>query len=198
PFAAGSSSSAVINGAIYVAGGIVGSTTTDQVAVYDPAGDTWTMRPPMPQGRNHAASATDGTFLYVFGGRVGPNAVANGFDTVEIYDPFGDTWYSSDLDPSIAPLPQNRGGTGKAVYYNGEFYVMGGETLNGSAATPQDVYNRVDVYDPLANVWRQAPVMPTARHGIFPLLAAWRIYIAGGGVHSGNSPSTRLEVCTPA
>jgi N-acetylneuraminic acid mutarotase len=198
PFAAGSSSSAVINGAIYVAGGIVGSDTTNQVAVYDPTGDAWTMRSPMPQGRNHAASATDGTFLYVFGGRVGPNAVANGFDTVEIYDPIGDTWHSSDLDPSIAPLPQNRGGMGKAVYYNGEFYVMGGETLNGSAATPQDVYNRVDVYDPLANVWRQAPVLPTARHGIFPLLAAGRIYVAGGGVHSGNSQSTTLEVYNPS
>ncbi len=36
PFAAGSSSSAVIDGKIYVAGGIVGSSTTGQVAQYDP------------------------------------------------------------------------------------------------------------------------------------------------------------------
>src|SRR5262249_22897574 len=99
----------------------------------------------------------------------------------------------SEGDPSIAPLPQARGGMGKAVFYNGEFYVLGGETLNGSGATPQDVYNRVDIYNPATNVWRLAPIMPTARHGIFPLLHAGRIYVAGGGVHSGGSSSTVLE-----
>jgi len=45
--------------------------------------------------------------------------------------------------------------------------------------------------------------MPTARHGIFPLLRAGRIYLAGGGVHSANSQSTIFEVyeadrCGPA
>jgi N-acetylneuraminic acid mutarotase len=197
PFAAGSSSSAVINGEVYVAGGIVNGDTTNQVAMYDPPSDTWTMRAPMPQGRNHTASATDGAQLYVFGGRVGPNAVANGFDTVEIYDPGSNAWRSSDSDSTLAPLPQARGGMGKAVYYNGEFYVLGGETLNGSGATPANVYNRVDIYDPVANWWRLGAVMPTGRHGIFPLLADGRIYVAGGGVQSGGSSSTTLEVYTP-
>jgi hypothetical protein len=36
--------------------------------------------------------------------------------------------------------------------------------------------------------------MITARHGIFPLVIAGRIYVAGGGVHSGDSTSTMLEV----
>jgi N-acetylneuraminic acid mutarotase len=197
PFAAGSSSSAVINGAIYVAGGIVGSTTTDQAARYDPLSDSWTAVAAMPQGRNHAASATDGSLLYVFGGRVGGNFVANGFDTVEIYDPGSDTWRSSETDPTIAPLPQARGGMGKAVFYNGEFYVLGGETLDGSGATPPNTYNRVDIYDPVNNWWRLAPIMPTARHGMFPLLDAGRIYVAGGGVQSGGSQSAVLEVLTP-
>jgi N-acetylneuraminic acid mutarotase len=197
PFAAGSSSSAVINGEIYVAGGIVNNDTTNQVAMYDPPSNTWTILSSMPQGRNHAASATDGALLYVFGGRVGPNAVANGFDTVEIYDPSSDTWRSSDSDATIPPLPQARGGMGKAVYDNGEFYVLGGETLNGSGATPANVYNRVDIYDPVANWWRLGPVMPTGRHGIFPLLADGRIYVAGGGVQAGGSSSATLEVYTP-
>src|SRR5262249_8115289 len=144
PFAAGSSSSAVINDEIYVAGGIVNGDTTNQVAVYDPRSDTWAMRSPMPPGRNHAASATDGALRYVFGGRIGPNAVANGFDTVQTYDPVADAWTSTESGSGLAPLPQARGGMGKAIYYDGEFYVLGGETLNGPLATPSNVYNRMD------------------------------------------------------
>jgi N-acetylneuraminic acid mutarotase len=194
PFAAGSSASAVINGEIYLAGGIIGSTTTNQVAKYNPTTDTWTTLASMPQGRNHAASATDGQRFYVFGGRVGPNVVANGFDTVQIYDPDTDTWTSSESDPGVAPLPQARGGMGKAVFYNGEFYILGGETLDGSLATSANVYNRVDIYNPLTNTWRLGPVMPTARHGIFPVLHAGRIYIAGGGIQAAGSQSRVVEV----
>ena len=108
PFAAGSVSTAVIRGRIFVAGGIVGSRTTDQVARYNPATNTWKVLAPMPFGRNHAASGTDGKKFYVFGGR-GPgsgdaNYVANGFDTVQVYNPVTGKWKLR------APLPQARGG----------------------------------------------------------------------------------------
>ena len=36
--------------------------------------------------------------------------------------------------------------------------------------------------------------MPTARHGIFPLLYGDEIYVAGGGTHSGYSFSNVLQV----
>jgi N-acetylneuraminic acid mutarotase len=199
PFAAGSSSSAVIGNQVYVVGGIVGSATTTQAARYNPATNTWQSIASMPQGRNHAAAETDGQRMFVFGGR-GPgsgsdNVVANGFDTVQIYDPATDSWESS-LDPGsdLAPLPQARGGMGTAVFADGKFWVMGGETLDGSGATANHVYDRVDVYDPAANSWSAGPPMPTARHGIFPVLAGHRIYVAGGGVESGHSSSTAHEV----
>jgi len=199
PFDAGSSSSAVIGGQVYVAGGIVGSSTTTQAARYNPATDTWQAIAPMPQGRNHAAAESDGTRMFVFGGR-GPgsgdgNFPANGFDTVQIYDPATNSWESS-LDPGsdLEPLPQARGGMGTAVFANGEFWVMGGETLNGPGATADHVYDRVDVYDPTTNSWRAGPPMPTARHGIFPVLDGTRIHLAGGGVQSGHSSSTAHEV----
>jgi N-acetylneuraminic acid mutarotase len=198
PFAAGSSSSAVIKGKVYIAGGIVGSSTTARTARYDPVTNTWTELAPMPRGRNHAASATDGRKLYVFGGR-GPgsgdsNTVANGFNTVQVYDPATNTWASSDdAGSNIRPLPQARGGMGKAVFYKNQFYILGGETLTGTGATADHVYNRVDVYNPVSNTWRLAAPMPTARHGIFPLLYAGRIYVAGGGTRAGSSNSSLLE-----
>jgi N-acetylneuraminic acid mutarotase len=154
---------------------------------------------PFQKGRNHAATGTDGQKVYVFGGRgVGSgsnNVVANGFDHVQIYDPATNTW-SASFDPgsTIAPLPIGRGGTGKAVFYKGEFYVIGGETLNGPGAQPGNVYNRVDVYDPVTNTWRLEAKLPTARHGVFPVIYQGKIYVAGGGVNAGFSNSNVLEI----
>ena len=104
--------------------------------------------------------------------------------------------WDSSADPGsvLAPLPQFRGGMGKAVFFQGDFYVMGGETATGSGATAQHVYNRVDIYHPASNTWRQGTPMLTARHGIYPVLDGDRIYVAGGGVTAGASSSALLEV----
>lgn len=205
PFDAGSTNTAVINGKIYAAGGIIGNrvgdwagtATTDRAAVYDPATDQWTEIAKMPRGVNHAAAATDGRKLYVFGGRGGQNVPSNGFDTVQVYDPATNKWTSS-LTGAFARLPQARGGMGKAVFAHGEFYVIGGETSTGAGATSNKVYTRVDIYSPLTNTWRRGPDLPTARHGIFPVLHAGRIYIAAGGVKAGGSSSAVFEVLTLA
>lgn len=200
PFAAGSSASALIDDKIFVAGGIVGHRkTTGRMAVLDPTTGRWTERAPMPLPRNHAASATDGRRFYVFGGR-GPgsgdgNVVANGFADVQIYDPTTDTWTTSaDSGSGLPPLPQARGGMGKAAYVDGEFHVFGGETKDGHGAVSGGVYARVDVYDPVMRRWRAGPEMPVARHGIFPLAIGGRIYVAGGGTRAGRSQSDVLDV----
>jgi N-acetylneuraminic acid mutarotase len=202
PFAAGSSSSAVIGSQVYVSGGIVGSSTTAQAARYTPSTNTWQAIAPMPQGRNHAAAESDGSRMFVFGGRGAGsgdgNVVANGFDTVQIYNPATNTWVSSlDSGSTLKPLPQARGGMGTAVFTNGEFWIMGGETSTGAGATADGVYSRVDVYKPTTNTWRAGAAMPTARHGIFPVLDGTRIHVAGGGVKAGMSSSSVHEVLAP-
>ncbi len=195
PWGGGSVSTAEIRGLIYAAGGIVGTSTVNNTAVYDPVGNSWTPLAPMPIGRNHTAASTDGLRLYVFGGRDGGNFVANGFDDVQIYDPITDTWeWDKDGVSGLAPLPQFRGGMGKAVYYQGEFYVFGGETQNGPGAIPGDnVYDRVDVYDPSENTWRLDTPMPNPRHGIFPIFYEGRVLVAAGGVKAGSSKSDILD-----
>lgn len=201
PYDGGSVSSAVIGGKIYVAGGIVGATpsqpagagTTRRAAVFDPAVNRWSFVRSMPKGVNHAASATDGRKLYVFGGRGGTNVVGNGVGIVQVYDPARNKWTSS-RERTIAAMPIGRGGTGKAVYDGGKFYVTGGETTDGPGATDNGVYKRVDVFDIRTNSWSQGPAMPTARHGVFPVLHAGRIYVAAGGVRSGFSSSAITEV----
>jgi len=196
PWAGGSVSTAYIGGKVYVAGGIVGSTTVNNAAVYDPVADAWTSLPPMPVGRNHAAAGTDGNRFYIFGGRDGGNVPAVGYNDVQIYDPVSNTWqWSGDGTSGLAPLPQPRGGMGKAVYYGYEFYVMGGETTSqGTGQVAGNVYNRVDVYNPVTNTWRLETPIITARHGISPFSADGKIWVAGGGVQAGHSNSTVFEI----
>ena len=168
----------------------------------DPAAGTWTAIAPMPRPRNRAASGTDGERFYVFGGR-GPgsgdgNVVANGFDDVQIYDPQTNAWRISDGTPGApASLPQARGGMGKAVWLDGEFWILGGETLDGPGATSQGVYDRVDIYNPRTNRWRTGPPLRTARHGIFPLLYDNHIIVAGGGTVAANSQTRLVEIIWP-
>lgn len=199
PWSAGSVSTALIGGQIYAAGGIVtAGFTVVNCAVYDPATDTWTTKASMPDsGRNHAAAGTDGAKLYVFGGRRGGNFVDNGYDSLMVFDPLADSWtWSGDGVSGLPALPQRRGGMGKAVWLRGEFYVFGGETLNDPGANPDDVFDRVDVFNPLTNAWRLEAAMPNPRHGIFPVLFQGHIFLAGGGTQSGYSNSALFDTFT--
>lgn len=199
PWEGGSLSTALVGGKVYAAGGIVGSTTTTQAAVYDPTSNTWMAIASMPKGRNHAAAGTDGEKLYVFGGR-GPgsgdgNFVANGFDNVQIYNPASNSWQDSTSSTSnIANMPFGRGGTGQAAFLNGEFYVMGGETSSGDGAVAGNVFDRVDAYNPETNSWRLDASLNHARHGIFPVVLNGRIYLPGGGDRAGFSKGVHFEV----
>jgi N-acetylneuraminic acid mutarotase len=202
PVASGSAATALINGLVYMAGGIAGGNTftTDAAAVYNPATDTWSTIANMPLPRNYTAAGTDGQRLFIFGGR-GPGSgdtdvVAEGFPDVQIYDPTTDMWECSCTPGSLVPpLPQNRGGMGKAAFHRGEFYVIGGETISsGTGQVTGNVYNRVDVYNPATRSWRMDAPLPTARHGIFPLAYDGQVFVAGGGDTSGSSSSNVLDI----
>lgn len=202
PWDGGSVSTALINGKIYAAGGVIGSNAnsyqgtgaTTRSAVYDPITDAWTDLPDMPLARHHTAAATDGARFYLFGGREGRNTLANGFSDVLVFDPSTNQWSSSrDAGSVLRAMPIARSGMGRAVFARDEFYIMGGETLNGAGAINQ-VYKRVDIYNPKTNTWRRGLDLPTQRHGIFPTLLGNRIYIAGGGDRVGVSASNIFEI----
>jgi N-acetylneuraminic acid mutarotase len=131
---------------------------------YDPATDQWsTAVPDMPKPRNHAATCTDGSRMFVFGGRDGRNVPGPGFSDTQIYTP-GEGWSDG------AALPIARGGTGKAVYHDGECYVFGGEVdspqspSTGSKVNEARTVYRVDVHNIAGDTWHeaQACILPLA------------------------------------
>ena len=83
----------------------------------------------------------------------------------------------------------------KAPYFRGEFFVIGGETTSGQV--PNGVYNRVDVYNPITKSWRVETNLPTARHGISPIVYDGRIFVMAGGITEGVSASAIVEVFRP-
>lgn len=200
PWAGASVSTAVIGNRLYAAGGQVGGTTVDLCAAFDPQLGAWIPQPSMPlhAGRHHAAAGTDGQRLWIFGGYGFGNGEggqpAPGFDTVQCYDPATGQWTSSTTG-AFAPLPVPRAGLGRAVCWQGEFYLFGGESsllaVNGKGVT-----GRVDVYDPLANTWRREADMPTARHGHGVALFQGHAWVAGGGTLAGPEPGTAVECFT--
>jgi hypothetical protein len=189
PFKAFASQTAVINGEIYLAGGITqGNFTTNRVAKYNPSSNTWTNLASMPGiGRNSAPAGTDGKYLFVFGGRVRGDNPENGRTDILLYNPMTNRWVTGmTADKPFAALPIGRGGTVKAPYVNGEFYLIGGEDLTRPLS-------RVDTFNPQTNAFRRLPDMPTARHGIYPVFANNAIHVPGGGATSGYSQSRVFE-----
>jgi N-acetylneuraminic acid mutarotase len=166
------------------------------IAFYNFQADFWTPMSSMPEAVNNAAAATDGYYLYIFGGRKGDELVSTGYNYTQVYDPISETWETS-LDGDYPALPEPRGGAGKAVFFQGQFFVIGGETDDDTDGRSKRVYDRVDVFDPRTRTWSLGPSLNVARQGSFPVVAGNRIFVAGGGLEPVLAPTNSLEVYTP-
>jgi N-acetylneuraminic acid mutarotase len=93
---------------------------------YDPVGDSWTPRQPMPTARGGmAAGVVDGKVIVVGGeGNTNQSGV---FPQAEMYDPQANEWTS--LPDMLTP----RHGT-SAAGSQGKLYVPGGATQQGFGA----------------------------------------------------------------
>src|SRR2546429_6040508 len=100
---------------------------------YDPAGDKWTKKKPMPLASHHVSFTEYKGKIYAFGGFVLPQSGPAAWvpiDNAWEYDPATDNW------KALAPLPTKRGSP-VAVTVGDKMYVIGGGTaLPGAAAGP--------------------------------------------------------------
>ncbi len=125
----------------------------------------WSERAPLPEARQEVAVAELGGLVYVLGGFRSNGSIA---DTVEIYDPDGDTWTVA------APLPVGLHHAG-AASVGGRLYVIGGFT--DFLFSPVD---SVFEYDPNANAWTAKAPMPAARGALGIGVLNGLIYAVGG------------------
>jgi N-acetylneuraminic acid mutarotase len=125
-----------------------------------------------------------GKYLYVVGGRSGPDGQVQRLRTLERYDPAADTW------AVMAPMPTGRNSFATAVL-DGRIYAMGGDDgpPNGG-----HLVKTVEVYDPPANRWSRAADLPLALAAINAAAVNDAIYVFG------DYPGSRGQVFryTPA
>jgi N-acetylneuraminic acid mutarotase len=117
-------SSCVINGKIYVIGGMISTFqmvtpvfATKAVEVYDPQTDTWTKKADMPAPRADAALAVLNGKIYIFGGTETDDGSAT--STIFVYDPDLDQWTTS------SSMPFKRLAL-SASMVDGRIYILGG------------------------------------------------------------------------
>lgn len=174
----GAGGTAVVDGKIYVAGGIHASTTVGWFDVYDPATDTWTSLPDLPHRRDHFQGAVLNGKLWAIGGRISSSSTRVGYN--EAYDFTTGRWLTG-----FAPLPTLRAGFAVAVFGT-EIALIGGE---GGGFT----FSTNEAYNTASNTWRTLTPMPTARHGIMAAMWNGAAYIAGGGLRQGGGAPTDVH-----
>jgi N-acetylneuraminic acid mutarotase len=175
----------IIDGKIYLAGGLRGGQASDQVDVYDPGSDAWTPLQAMPATRDHACGATIDGKLVVAGGR-----------TVSTSSPRPDVW-SYDPDTNMwtprAPMPTGRGGMGCGAI-GGKLYTAGGE---GNAAVASGVFPDVEAFDPAMNMWTELANMPNPKHGVGGAVWNGALYLCGGADQEGLGAIAATDIFKP-
>ncbi|TEA21043.1 Kelch-like protein terF [Colletotrichum sidae] len=187
PVALNHPNAAVVDGKIYLLGGLAASANetgtwraTPESWVYDAIHDVWTPTAPFPLGteRGSAAVGVSGKTIYLAGGLryidTSTGGTMSTVDEVSAFDTASGTWTSF----TSVPLPQPRDHAGGAVVDN-KFYVIGGRHIAGRLIVSDTVYV-LDLGDVEAGWTSSSAVLPTARAGHATAVIGNRIYTFGG------------------
>lgn len=156
---------AVLNGTLYVSGGMNVCEHYATLESYDPRTDTWAERKPMQSPRGaHAVGVLDG-LLYAVGGETDCGYQAE-IATVEAYDPVTDEWSQKP------PLPTKRV-THTVAVAKGKLYAIGGSADGMRLALNTE-------FDPKTNRWTNRSPMPTPRFAAAAVVVNEIIYVIGG------------------
>ncbi|KAI3557743.1 hypothetical protein CABS01_07863 [Colletotrichum abscissum] len=168
---------AAANGKIYILGGLSGGAAFRALPncyEYDPATNTWTELPSMPNGTERGSSilGVTGDRIIVAGGisllELGEDGLQETVDTVSSYNFITKEW------ESLPSLPEGREHAGGGVIGN-NFYVVGGRFRSQTA-----VRDTVYVLDLKTLKWSERTRMPTPRGGVSVAIVGQRIYTFGG------------------
>ncbi|NNF39531.1 MAG: hypothetical protein HKN71_12740 [Gemmatimonadetes bacterium] len=176
---------AQVGGRLYALGGLADGTAVSSVYSIAPGEPAWTSHTPLPGPRSHAAAGSDGRRVFVFGGRDEAGAVT---DDVQVYDPIEQRW-TTTASGDWETMPEPRAEQGRAVFLDGEFWLIGGESDSGATRA-------VDLFNPETMTWRVGPELESPRAGGAPVLDGDRILLVGGRADSWE-PTAKLDYIWP-
>jgi DNA-binding CsgD family transcriptional regulator/N-acetylneuraminic acid mutarotase len=170
PTPVGFVSAAVVDGLIYVPGGLdAGQRAQRILEIYDPGSDTWQVGAPLPEPLGAYGLAAHEGRLYVVGGR---GEGGDYVDSVYRYDPTADEWQA------LAPLGRARGFLGAAAL-GGRIYAVGG--YDGVAEL-----DTCHAYNPEADTWSSCAPLRMRRGGLGLITVRDQLYAVGGGGMDGR------------
>lgn len=165
---------AVVGDKLVAVGGQNAKKLVPQTEVFD--GTSWQDAADLPTPREHLAAVSDGTYVYVIGGRflsADKNSAA-----FERFDPQSGKW------TKLVGMPTPRGSYG-AAYIDGRIVAVGGEE-------PTQVLGVAEMYTIADGKWTTLPPMPTPRHAEVVATVGNTVYCIGGA----NRPTHEGPVAT--
>ena len=167
---------AVLDGRVYLAGGVTKLNRIDadngivtelrEFTRFDPRSGRYTEMTPMPQAGNHVGTFAHDGRVYVLGG-FNSYLQKRAKDRFSAWDPRTNRW------SSLPRLPEPRGAMAVGVI-DGRLIVAGGANGAGKATS------RVDGYDFATRRWTRLADMPTAREHTAAGVVGGRLYVLGG------------------
>jgi hypothetical protein len=175
---------AALGGHVWVIGGFgPGAEPVPTVERYDPASNSWDVRPALPVPVHHAAAAVVDDRLYVIGGYTGGRVRWTALDAVWEWTEARGTWEKR------TPMPTARGALA-AVALAGRIHALGGSA--------DEVLNAHEIYDAASNRWTVANPMPTRRDHLAAVAFHDRVWALGGRASFFGEQHANVEVYDPA
>jgi N-acetylneuraminic acid mutarotase/subtilisin family serine protease len=158
--------SVVQNGNIYVLGGLVDSSCSNQNLRYIPQKDGWIKESPMLSERSFFTAEIVNGKIYIFGGE---DKDISPVKTVEEYDISTGTW------SSCPPMSESKTYLASGVI-EGKIYVCGGDYWNYNLPYS----NVLEVFDPVSKTWTRKANMPTGLSMPKAVSLNGCLYVVGG------------------
>ena len=172
---------AVLNGRIWVVGGLGGQEkafATNLVESYDPAIQAWSTAPPLPRPLHHATAVAYRGELIVIGGWEPRGTNLTGFTSGEVQALRDGKWVR------LAPLLHPRAAAAAAVV-DDKIVVTGGQA-DGKLVKETE-------YLPGGVKWREGADLPTPREHLAAVSDGRFVYAVGGREGSADSNTRALE-----
>jgi len=182
PLAVQQAGSAVVDGAIWVVGGITDAAATDEVWSYDPTLDTWTPGPHLPVPLHHPMAVDYHDELVVLGGFTSNGNELAADTSAEVYRLRDGRWESLPrlLHPRAA---------GAAAVVGNSIVVVGGRDT-------QALVRPTEIFD--GTSWHDAPAPPVPGDHLAAVTVGTSVDVVGGRALNAAENTAALQQFDPA